>query len=40
MTKEAYWAVFLQKEKPENFDALLQTPSNEEAQEGVDEYAK
>ena len=40
MTREAYWAVFLQKEKPENFDALLQTPSNEQAKEGVDEYAK
>lgn len=34
MSKEAYWAVFLQQEKPENFEGLLKTPSNEEAMEG------
>lgn len=40
MTKEAFRAVFLKKEKPENFDALLQTPSNEQAQKGIDEYGE
>lgn len=38
MTREAYWAVFLKTEKPENYDALLQMPINERAQQGVDEY--
>jgi len=38
MTREAYWSVFLKKEKPENFDELLQTPSNKQAQQGIDEY--
>lgn len=38
MTQKAYWAVFLKTEKPENYESLLQVPSNEKASDGIDEY--
>lgn len=38
MTKEAYWAVFLKKHYPDNYDNLIKAPDYEKAKKGEDEY--
>lgn len=39
MTKEAYWAVFLNKIIPENLQGLMKEPDNESALKGKEEYS-
>jgi len=38
MTREAYWSVFLRRQRPANYEKLLQPPDLDRAMRGEDEY--
>ncbi|HYG16335.1 MAG TPA: hypothetical protein VEC12_11325, partial [Bacteroidia bacterium] len=38
MTKEAYWAVFLKEQFPQDYGSLIKTPDYEKALKGEEEY--
>ncbi len=38
MTREAYWAIFMQEKFPKNYQQLIRTPDYEAASQGKEEY--